>query len=289
MNTEKFIYVIRHAARGPTYKIKKLEKMLVAPSSPDLLKTGESEALVYGQNLAKKLELVDEEVLAFSSPQTRCQQTLQQIILGMRLDVEMIVDYKLTLGYPSKLTKFPDVFEMFPESEEYERLYFNYYSMMSELEDALEIEDGYKSVPKTKKGFLTGLHLICSYGGNLLCYQNLGLDLSEIIPADIMTELFIIHGLVYHFIFSRLYQLLKDKLIDLVKYLLSFPEKIIIVTSHDAIIYLLILLIKDMTQSKIVYPYPNYLATITIHQTSEFIRVRYGDHDLDQIKISDLI
>lgn len=293
----KLIVFYRHANRQPIIKLPRFEYMLATldpnhrPSielnrNPQLLPCGINNAITFGQDMlavyGPYTELFD-HTLALTSPYDRCRDTARAVLRGLGINTSVADDPILRPHALNDIKKHLTVYLDLDLSTlaKADELYESYTGLAAEVEAGAELGSMYINAESSTSGYLWSLSLLGDYYTNLLCYMEMGVDVSKHISPESVLKLKLAAEHTYNFLFDIYRRPMAIYITQLLAMTLTADETAVLCSTHDTYIFLLLRHLACINGLDTDFTFSDYLSNIRIELWSDGVsRVYYGSQYL---------
>lgn len=265
---EKLVVFHRHGNREPILKIPIFENKIkhnYQHNDAVLLQIGHKNAYDFGSDL-KKIYKMDEKFLSksvfLSSPVIRCTETIQNIINSLGIKKNIV---------PSEELKFGICDELNSQSEKNILFRKEYEAILNELDNKFGMAHYFKSSPRR-------LMDLYDYHSSVQCYRDMGANIEEILDKDTEEKINIASKEIYNMTSHYNQKVMANELVDIILGTLSIPTNLVVCSTHDTLIFVLVKYIASKNNIVHNFDLPHYLSNFRIEKWSNgIIRIFYNN------------
>lgn len=278
LELNKLIIYNRHAHRYPIAKIPRFESMLgniinglSYDHNANLLPIGHELSSQFGFEIKNIYQLNYQFIKncrLISSPIRRCKDTLYAICEGLGLeDFKINIDNNLFIDFISQIKNMENT--------------INFKAIRESTNNLLE---KFMKHENTKiNGFSNYEYLLklYDYTCSFIAYQDLGIDVKNLINQELYHEMMINSKIIYNLLSDIHFKIFEDKFKSIINDAVNCPNNLIIGSTHDIWIFSMLKYLCNKNNLEHLFEVPEYLANIRIEKWNDgVIRIFYNNYYL---------
>lgn len=265
----KTIIFNRHGNRFPITKIKFFEKIMNGDEKhnedANLLPIGFTNSFNLGKELKEYYN--NNNVICFSSPYQRCQDTIQSIMDGLNINEKINIENDLKFTTKNLILDITD--------EDLDIFYNKYIPILRIMEQILKIES---KIAYTSNDKINNLYKFYEYYSSIICYSDLGIDIDKYIPKKFNKEFNETTKIVLNTLFDKYQNLINDYLEEILNKYINLNNNLILCSTHDNLVFILAKYIAKKNNINDLLELPDYLSTVRIEIWDNMIRIYYNNY-----------